>query len=106
MAIPRADSSSSNCATAGDISPSPDTSTAHSKFFSESSGDDAPLIERIRSCCSDLNERPMSDEFDCNLSCCNLSVRQWTAYDKMIVAMHQNAHHREFHASRRGSAAG
>ena len=101
MAIPRADNSSSNSATAGDISPSPDTSTAHSKFFSESSGDDAPLIERIRSCCSDLNQRPMSDEFDCNLS-----VRQWTAYDKVIVAMHQNAYHREFHASRRGSAAG
>ena len=32
MVIPRADSSSSNLVTAGDISPSPGTTTAHSKF--------------------------------------------------------------------------
>ena len=24
---------------------------------------------------------------------CDLSVRQWTARDEMIVAMHQNTHH-------------
>jgi hypothetical protein len=47
---------------------------------------DAPLIEKWRCCRSDLNERPVPDEGECRLV-----VRQGTAHDEMIVAMHQKA---------------
>ena len=45
-----------------------------------------PSIEKWRRCRSDLNERPVSNECECSLS-----IRQWTAHDEMIVAMHQKA---------------
>lgn len=47
-----------------------------------------PSIERPRCCGSDLNQAPVSNERECNVS-----VRQWTADDEMIVAMHQNTDH-------------
>ena len=47
-----------------------------------------PLIERRRCCRSDLDEGPVSNECECDLS-----VRQWTTCDKVIVAVHQNTHH-------------
>ena len=49
-----------------------------------------PLIERRRRCQSDPDERPMSNQCECNLP-----VRQGTAHDEMVVAMHRNAHHCE-----------
>jgi len=49
-----------------------------------------PSIERTRCCRSDLNQGPVSNERECNLS-----VRQWTVHDEMVVAMHQNTDHGE-----------
>lgn len=46
-----------------------------------------PMIERSRRGRADLNKRPMSDERECDLP-----VRQWTAHDEVIVAMHQNTY--------------
>src|SRR5687768_5470850 len=62
-----------------------------SQVLSEFSGDDMPSIERTRCCRSDLNHGPVSNERECNVS-----ARQWTAHDEMVVAMHQNTDHGEF----------
>ena len=61
-----------------------------SQVLSQFPGDDVPSIERRRCCRSDLNQAPVSNERECNLS-----VRQWTAHDEMVVAMHKNAYHQE-----------
>jgi hypothetical protein len=47
-----------------------------------------PLGELRRCCTSDLDERPVSNECERNFP-----VRQRTARNEMIVAMHQNSHH-------------
>ena len=49
-----------------------------------------PSIERTRCGRPDLNKGPVSNERECNVS-----VRQWTAHDEMVVAMHQNTDHGE-----------
>jgi hypothetical protein len=48
------------------------------------------LIEGRRLCRSDLNEGPVANECERNIP-----VRQWTTDDEMIVAMNQNACHRD-----------
>ena len=55
-----------------------------------------PSIERRRCCRSDLNEGPVPNECECNFP-----VRQWTAHDEMVVAMHQNTDHGDLMRSRR-----
>ena len=59
------------------------------QVLSKFSRNDLPSIEWCRGCRSDLNEGPVSNQRECDLL-----VRQWTAHDEMIVAMHQDAYHR------------
>ena len=72
MVIPRADSSSSNCATAGDISPVSRYDHCPFQIFSELLRADAPFLERRRCCSSNLNDGPVSNQCSCNVS-----IRQW-----------------------------
>jgi hypothetical protein len=49
-----------------------------------------PLIERDLCCGADLNDGPVP-----NKRHGNIPVRQWTAHDEVIVAMHHNTDHDE-----------
>jgi hypothetical protein len=64
-----------------------------------------PFLKRRRCCRSNLNDGPVSNQ----CSCC-VSIRQWTAHDEMIVAMHVDAYRviscGSFDAERRGSGTG
>ena len=62
--------------------------------------------DALVSCCrSNLNDGPVS-----NQCACSVSIRQWTAHDEMIVAMHEYAYHviscGSFDAETRGSGTG
>ena len=66
---------------------------------------DSPSFERRRRCRTNLNDGPMSNQ--CSRS---VSIRQWTAYNEMVVAMHDYAYHvfsfGSFDAETRGSGTG
>ena len=78
----------------------PGTTTAHSRFSRNSLDDDLPAIERRRRGRSDLDQRPVPHQRERSLP-----VRQRTAHDEMIVAVHENPDHGD-QACRRGSGTG
>ena len=58
------------------------------QVFSELLRADAPSLERMRRCRSNLNDGPVSNQCSCSVS-----IRRWATHDEMIVAMHEYPYH-------------